>query len=179
MKKFTFILIPIFFSFFSFSQSFDVGLGYGSGSILYLDIGYFAKNNIAYYIEFGTQLPSGVNGENYTSTINWDEMSEDHKSQGDYYSIYDFSVGYKFSSFFIGGVVGYASKTAYRNCYDSYHILGNNGYYYKTTTTGEGELNAGIKAKYFIPLETSSMLISVGLKATTVEGIGINVGFSF
>ncbi|HYQ57585.1 MAG TPA: hypothetical protein VEP89_09595 [Draconibacterium sp.] len=170
------IIVLIYSS--SFSQSFDIGFGYSSSEIVSFDMGYIAKNNFAYYIEIGTQVPRGTSGEDYTGTINWDEYREDHRSYGEYYNIYNLAVGYKIgNSVLLAGVLGYADKYSFVNSYDNLHILGDNGAYFIRGKLNDDAVNAGIKAKYFISLRGGGF-ISMGINASTIQGVGLNIGIA-
>ena len=178
MKKLLilFALFPVFAQ----AQYIDIGMGYGTKHILAFDVGMIDKKNTAYYIEFGFQAPNGAVGE-YYETVNWDELSGDHESEGKYYNIIvNASVGHKFNSFLVAGLIGYADIIKYRNCFDSYYILGKNGYYYKTVDFKPDKINIGIKTKYFIQTKPESpFYVSVGLKITTIEGLAFNLGIAF
>lgn len=178
MKKllFVFLLFPML----SFSQTFDMGIGYGSGKIGTIDFGYIDKTNVCYDVEIGRQMPIGARGELYNN-INWDEMPEDHQSEGEFFElVLNGAIGYKYKSVMFAGILGYANNSRYRNAYDSFHILGNNGEYYKTTSASGDKANVGVKFKYFIDLEGATpWWLSLGVKATNVEGVGLSLGLSF
>ena len=144
MKKVLFSFVSLFFIFSSFSQTwgldgskYDVGVDVGYTLEDYVPISiYVGIDKLHLGVSAGIDLQKDLKGQ-YYSTINWDELSEDHVSQGEFYIPFTFDVGYNvYRGFVIGAGVGYASKRLYRNYYDNTHILGNNGYYYKTVSDG-------------------------------------------
>ena len=127
------------------------------------------------YYGFSVAIPvsKGVKGDLYT-VVNWDEMSEDHIDEGTYYTPITFDVGYDIKSFTIGAGIGIAVGTKYRNCYDKYHILGNNGAYYKEVSDGSsGEFK--VFAKYRFPSK-SGIHCYLSAQYTIKTGIGATFG---
>ncbi|MEN8115835.1 MAG: hypothetical protein ABFS16_02590 [Bacteroidota bacterium] len=178
MKKILLFISLTLFGITSFSQIYDIGLGYTSSSILYGDLGYIAANNFGFYLELGTEVPEGVKSQNDNGNVNWEEIPEDQISTDFYYTVYNFAAGYKLNSFFLGGILGFAPKTTYQS-YNENIQFGNDGTLYKTASTNEAKFNAGIKAKYFYPLGGNNVFVSLGLKATIIEGLGVALGVSF
>ena len=105
----------------------------------------------------------------------WDEYPEDHTGEGSYYTPITFDLGYSIKSLVIGVGAGPAIKTKYRNCFDDYHILGDNGYYYKEAKDGVStDYKAFVKYKF-----SSQMGLHLYLSAqyTYRTGAGIVLGF--
>jgi hypothetical protein len=181
MKKLVFVFILLYTAVNLSAQSVEIGMGYSSSMMLNMNVDYISPSNVVYSLDGGIALPNGTKGEEY-STVNWSEYPEDVIEEGEYYNIINLGVGYKFEKFAVLGLIGYADETLYRNGYDDYNILGDDGSYYKTTKGDNGKLNVGIKGKYFIPIESglsSSMYFTLGAQLTLVGGAGLNIGLAF
>ncbi|MEA1886530.1 MAG: hypothetical protein U9N72_04905 [Bacteroidota bacterium] len=159
------------FSLALYPQGFGIGLGYGTNKMLSGEIAFITADMWNIKFIFGSQIPNGTEGE-YYDTINWDEFSEDHIKEGSYWSRIDLGIGKTFGNFYINGILGYAPKTLYRNCFDEFHILGDNGYYHKTVKGG-GKINIGADLGVYIDK------FYIGLDASTVGGINAKIGFIF
>lgn len=135
-------------------KSWYIGLGVGYASEGYIPINFHLSYKKGYYgFSVGVPVSTGVKGKDMSAGVNWDESSEDHLDEGSYYTSVTFDFGYNIKNFTIGAGIGVAPKTKYRNCYDEYHILGNNGSYYKEVRDGsKGEFK--IFAKYRLPSKT-------------------------
>lgn len=115
----------------------------------------------------------GTKGELY-ETVNWDGLPEDHIKEGSYYTPITFDLGYDFNSFTVGIGAGVAIGTKYRNCFDDFHILGNNGSYYKEVKDGtSGEFK--VFAKYRFQSKTG-IHCYLGAQYTIKTGIGATIG---
>ncbi len=172
MKKILFYTVLLFFIFNNncFSQSIGSSVGFSSKSYFLLDSYFATKKGLTFKINMSADLSRGLKGEDYTGTINWDAFPEDHITEGSFINTFDFGVGKSFNRFIILGLLGIAIETDYRNCFDKYHILGANGYYYKTII-GNKDLNYGIEVSYLM----SRILFSMSY--TKYSGIGAKIGF--
>ena len=77
----------------------------------------------------------------------------------------------------LGAGVGIAVGTKYRNCFDEFHILGDNGNYYKTTSNGTtGEFK--VFAKYRFPTKNPYPICRFYISAqySIRTGIGATIG---
>ena len=156
------------------TKNWYIGLGIGYASEGYMPMNFHLTYKKVYY-GFSVAIPvsKGVKGDLYT-VVNWDEMSEDHIDEGTYYTPITFDVGYDIKSFTIGAGIGIAVGTRYRNCYDKYHILGNNGAYYKEVSDGSsGEFK--VFAKYRFPSK-SGIHCYLSAQYTIKTGIGATFG---
>ena len=156
------------------TKNWYIGLGIGYASEGYMPMNFHLTYKKVYY-GFSVAIPvsKGVKGDLYT-VVNWDEMSEDHIDEGTYYTPITFDVGYDIKSFTIGAGIGIAVGTKYRNCYDKYHILGNNGAYYKEVSDGSsGEFK--VFAKYRFPSK-SGIHCYLSAQYTIKTGIGATFG---
>jgi len=156
----------------TYSQQMGMSLGLSSKLFLPLDIHYAGSNGFGIKFNFSNNLNKGTEGEDYTSTINWDQFPEDHVKNGAYYTTYDLGLGKYFENFYVLGMLGLARETLFRNCFDDFHILGDNGYYYKQTA-GSTDINIGAE----IGLIKNNFLF--GIHATRFTGIGIKIGYAF
>ena len=170
MKKILLSIICLALWITSYSQQFGLSMGLTSKLYLPFDIHYATINGFGLKFNFSLDLNPGTKGENYSSTINWDQFPEDHLNQGSYYTTYDLGLGKYFENFYLLGLLGIAKETKYRNCFDDFHILGNNGYYYKQII-GKSDINLGGE----IGLIINNFLI--GLHATIYSGIGLKIGY--
>jgi hypothetical protein len=118
---------------------------------------------------------TGEAGELYT-TINWSQNPEDRLSSGSYKTApTTIQVGYNvIDNLYLGVGVGFGTATNYRNMYDKFHILGNDGYY-SIQSKGEDFTQIKYFANYFIPLD-KTIYATVNAQYATVSGIGIGVG---
>jgi len=121
---------------------FGMSIGYASKKHLLIDFTFVHKTGLGGKLYFGINVAPGTEGENLDKTINWDEFSEDHVEFGSYHNAYDLGLGYYFDFLYIVGIFGFGHETVYRNCSDEFHILGDNGKYFKTKS-GEYGLNYG------------------------------------
>jgi len=159
----------------NFSKNYSFGgisIGYDSKLHLLLDISYFDKSGISGKFCVGLKLPNGTEGKAY-NTINWDQFPEDIIKEGSYYNTYDFGLGYYFYDFYVFGIVGFANKNLYRNNFDKFHILGDNGKYYLTLDQGfylNYGCEVGYKVKKFLISIVYSKYGEIGLKC------GISLG---
>lgn len=107
---------------------FDLGIGLGNTFSFH-----FGGGRIMYFgFAWHHEIFKGVKGE-YYDVINWDQFPEDHKDEGNYYNVFLLKLGSNVkqqnSSFYIN--LGLNAETKYRNCFDDFHILGDNGKYWK------------------------------------------------
>ncbi len=152
---------------------FGMGIGYTSGGYLPINFHYTYKK-VYYGFSVAFPLSKGTKGELYT-VINWDENSEDHVKEGSYYTPITFDMGYDFNDFTIGAGAGIAVGTKYRNCFDNYHILGNNGSYYKEVSNGTtGEFKIFAKYRFY---SQTGIHCYLSAQYTIRTGIGATIGF--
>lgn len=154
-----------------------IGLGYTSEGYIPINIHYTHKK-VYYGISVAIPAPNGTKGENFNAGVNWDEMPEDLVEEGTYYTPITFDMGYDFKDFTLGAGIGLAIGTKYRNCFDEFHILGNNGNYYKTTSDGStGEFK--VFAKYRFPTKNPYPICRfyVSAQYSIRTGIGATIGF--
>lgn len=152
--------------------SFDMGLT----SKNYLNVNCNAiYNKILYGFEYEAILKTGEIGE-YFSTINWDQFPEDRQSSGKYVdNLFCFQIGYNIIDKLVAGVgIGFGSEINYRNMYDDFHILGNNGYYYLNMSS-KTLLQTKIFINYFIPIG-EMVYIALNLQNTKLGGTGGGIG---
>lgn len=125
----------------NYPSAFGVELGYGINGHVPFNIS-FEHNRIYYGLTFNLSVDKGVKGKRYEK-FNWDEFPEDHRSEGNYKQSFTVDLGYRIKHFVIGAGIGFLFDVDYRNCYDNFHILGNNGEYYKEKNS------SGFDAKIF------------------------------
>ena len=154
-----------------------VDLGYGINGHVPIGIN-VEYNRMIFGITANMAVSKGVEGEKYTGTVNWDQFSEDHISEGSFKQSFVFEVGYFLTTdFALGAGIGYAATTHYRNCYDEFHILGNNGSYYKEINT---DSNADLKifALYKFPTEKNyKFYLKGGYDIVTSAFLSVGVQF--
>ncbi len=170
MRKLFILILILIFSELCLAQQFGVSFGITAKSYVPFDMYFVNSNGLGFKVNCGLDISKGQKGEDYTETINWDAFPEDHVSEGSYYTTIDFGVGKYFEKVYFLGLVGVAKQTLYRNCFDSYHILGDNGDYYKRAK-GINELNYGVEVGYF----KNNFIF--GLHYTKFTGIGLKIGF--
>lgn len=166
--KFLLCISTLFICSNGYTQGLSFGIGYGTTRMMSFEFGYIAPNKMIYDFKYGIRIPSGTIGKLYT-VINWDEFPQDVYKDGNYWTTYDISVGRRFNKFFIAGLLGYSTEILYRNCYDDFHILGDNGYYHKQITGGS-KADIGIEAGVIIDW------FKVALSFTSTMGINANIG---
>jgi len=184
MKKTIAFIFLIHFYLCTFSQSesyfknngmFILDFGLSGNEYLNLNIDIVSKRFL-YGFQYDFIRNSKIIGEDYTSTINWNQFPEDFVSSGkEITQIITFNFGYNiFEKFILGCGLGFGEDINYKNMYDNYHILGNNGYYHLIK---EGEIKPQIKvfAKYFIPI-TKKFHISLSSQLTSLTGFGGSAG---
>ena len=148
-------------------------LGYSSKNILIWDMGYQSKNDMYYLLNFGFSLPRNTDGENYSDVINWDEYPEDVRETGKYSTSMNFGIGKVFhKNFYATGLIGVILNTKYKNCYDNYHIFGDNGKYYITKSDGT-LFNVGVETGVLIKYFTGGVFYMIH------SGLGAKVGVRF
>ena len=121
-------------------------------------------------------MNKGIEGE-YYSTMNWNELSEDHVSTGEFTTPFSFDFGYNvYNGFVIGAGVGYGLMKKFVNCYDPNHILGYNGYYYKMTNS-DRQIDAKGYLSYYIPSD-NWYSIYFKFQYSIIMGPSISIGFA-
>lgn len=174
MKKILFTLIIVLYSQSILSQGIDIGMGYSTQKYFSFELAYVTKSNLTIGYYMGFNMRPGTAGELY-STINWDEFSEDHYETGSYYDPLGLALGYIFKNFMATATIGFAKETVYRNCFDSYHILGNNGYYFKTVQGNERVTDIGGKIFYLIDYY-DVMKWKIGFGYSTLQQLSFHTG---
>lgn len=153
---------------------FGFDLGYSAKGSAPMSM-YFGKNKQIYGFSVGVPIGTGEKGEHYPN-INWDEYPEDIIGSGSYYLPYSVFAGYNISeAFLIGGGIGYATCIKYRNMFDEFHILGNNGSYSITISDG-GRIEYNIFGQYFIPTSRAGQFYIKGFYSNNM-GPGGSIGF--
>lgn len=170
MKKLIMIIV-LLASVISVNAQFEVSMNYGSKQVLRFDCNYAGKNNMVYGVSFGGKFPSGSKGE-YYSNIGWNEFNEDVTKVGKYNIVMNGFVGYKVKNIIFGGILGFSEDVLYKNCYDGYEILGNNGKYY-LTRADKIDPNIGLSLKYI----KDNVIINTYY--TNMEGLGFGIGLLF
>lgn len=174
MKKLLTILF-IISTFSVFSQNkdnFSLGLSYSVNSVLSGNIGVISKHpNLYLGAYFGVQLSNDLNGE-YYSNINWDEFEEDIVDEGEYFSIYGISVGYKWNVIIFSVTYGLKRQILYQNRYDDFNILGDNGDYY-LTKKGDSSSDIGFNMSFLIEK------IKIDLGYSKSENVKFGIGLIF
>jgi len=154
----------------------------------YMDIGYSSKGYISYNggavmkklllgIGFDMSINSGEEGE-YYSEINWDEFPGDIVSSGKYIEPLFLQLGYNIlGNLYCGVGLGFGEVIYYRNMYDNYHILGNNGSYYINAPSGKIEFQKKVFATYFFPIKNDLFpYLVLNLQYATISGFAGSVG---
>ena len=155
-----------------FRFGFDVG--YSVEGYLPMSL-YFGKDKMVYGFTLGSPVGTGQKGE-YFSNINWDEYPEDIVNSGSFYYPFTVDIGYSISEhFIIGGGLGYAVRLNYRNMYDDFHILGDNGSYHITVTDG-GVPEIKVFGQYIFPSESYIKVYIKGFYSNNM-GPGGAIGF--
>lgn len=152
----------------SFSKT-HIGAHIGYGVKGHLPIGISLQTNKVFYgFTYSPSISKGVKGESYTGTVNWDEFPEDHVSEGSYKESFTVDLGYFVTDYLaIGGGLGYGYTMNYRNCYDEFNILGNNGSYY-IEINKEGWLDAKLFLLYKFPVSSMfNMYVKAGYSKST------------
>ena len=161
------------------SGPFHVGMDVGFSNKGYMPVGFhFSSYETKFQFGFTVGVPvrKGTKGE-YYSTINWDEYPEDIVGDGEYYTPFTVDVGYKiYGGLIIGAGIGYASKTVYRNMYDSFHILGYNGSYHITLNDGGVPEYKGYVCYYFPADYNRIMSWFIKGSYSYTMGAGLSVG---
>ena len=152
----------------------DFDLAVSTGKILSMDLGYVSPSDVHFKIYVGMGIGTGEKGE-YYNTINWDQFSEDHRSEGSYYNVYGIGFGYLVGNLLIDGKAGYAEQILYRNCFDDTYILGNNGRYHKTAKGDNSKFDAGIDIYYLIDSTLGAFKIGLGL--SSVQKLAFSLGY--
>lgn len=159
---------------------FHVGMGMGYTSEGHMPVTFHVTyKKVHMGLSFAVPLNDGRKGEHY-STINWNEIPEDHVKEGYSYTPYTIDLGYDIRNLTIGIGGGFASRDKYLNCYDNLHILGNNGSYHITSRDGTvGEYK--VFAKYRFASKSSLSIGDVYLSAmySKNSGFGGLIGFEF
>lgn len=177
MKKLLLFIVLMPIIAFSQNKKYALSMDMGITTNGHLPISFnYEENKISYGVMLGFPLINGTSGENYSSTINWDEYSTDTKKEGHFYMPISFDLGYRvFDKVLVGAGLGYAIKYKYRNKYDNYHILGNNGKYYIQTTDG-GMFEYKAFAQYCFAPKNGFFWYLKGQYSASM-GIGISIGF--
>lgn len=134
---------------------------------------------VMFEIGFGLKNPSGgidPIGEHY-SVINWDAYPEDVYETGGYWeaSIY-WALGGTYKGFYLLAGVEGANYISVRNCFDNYHILGNNGYYTKGGVSDRISEPYFKFGKNFHVKEVKDMIITTGVGYSELSGVSVSVG---
>lgn len=178
MKK-LFLILIVFIPVFSSAQYVDLSIGYSTSNLMIFDLGYYFNNKVYLGADFGSEIFNGTSGEDYTGTIGWNEFPEDVFETGEYTSsVINGCLGLRFNRVLLSGVMGVAFNSFYQNRYDASTILGENGDYYVTEEQSNSKFNIGGKMKMFLG-SNSNTGFSIGLKATSVEGVGFLFGAAF
>ena len=140
---------------------------------------HFSSYNMKFQFGLSVAIPTqtGINGEEYTGTINWNEYPEDVISEGNYYLPFSIDIGYKIYKGLVVGVgIGFGSQTIYKNMFDKLHILGYDGSYH---IRAKGENIPEYKGfiTYYIPREYDK-LGSFFIKGyySHIMGPGVSIG---
>lgn len=153
----------------SFAQKFGISFGITTNTFIPVDAYFVTPNGIGFKFNLGLPGSPGTKGEDYSNTINWDQFSEDHRMESSYVTTIDFGAGKVFKNFYFFGLLGVATETRFRNCFDKFHILGDNGYYFKTGD-GTNHLNFGAETGYLF------RYLSAGIHYSRYTGIGVKIG---
>ncbi len=175
MKKIILLICLISLTSAGFAQ-FGISIGYSSDNFLSFQINSIGSLNsdVVYELGYTGEVVRGVDGEDMSEAVNWDEYPEDFENEGSYYSVINFGIGFQLSKeTYLMPKIGYAYQTKYRNMYDSYNILGDNGNYH-ITKKGESKINLGLEFNYL--LKKGWFL---GIEANLIGGFGGSIGYSF
>ena len=175
MKKITLLICLIATASVTFAQ-FGISVGYSTDNYASFQINSMGSlnNDVIYELGYTSELVRGIDGEDMSESVNWDEFPEDFENEGSYYSVINFGVGFKLSKeTYLMPKIGYAYETKYRNQYDDYNILGDNGNYY-ITQEGKNKINLGLEFNYL--LDKGWFL---GVEANLIGGLGGSLGYHF
>lgn len=194
MKKSFIILFLITANLYGFSQKINISGGYTSESMINADIGYIAPSNLVLYLDVGYRYEKLGEDKIYTGIKVRNVDANDNPIGGDeYYNNnnyqavnYNIAIGYKTNvNLLFAGMVGYANQTTNIdfNTAGYNNIVSGKDYIVNANAKGE-DINFGVKLKYFIPIskannEKTNSSISIGLNASTIQGIGLNLGIGF
>lgn len=154
----------------------------------YMDFGFSSKgyfpinggvvmNKLLFGFGFEMSVNNGEEGE-YYSEINWDEFPGDVVSSGQYVEPFNLQLGYNlFGNLYCGVGLGFGEVIYYRNMYDNFHILGNNGSYYIDAPSGKIEFQKKVFATYFIPTKNDLFPYMVlNLQYASISGFAGSIG---
>ena len=128
-------------------------------------------------IGFTTPLKKDFVGTRMNN-IGWNQFPEDHYKQGAYYEFTDLGLHYLIhKNIIIGAKVGLGKETVFRNCYDRFEILGNDGYYYMMRSSGNRKNNIGFDVDYVWNAPNSGISVLAGLSWSTIYKTGISIGY--
>ncbi|MDR2004274.1 MAG: hypothetical protein LBQ74_14690 [Prevotella sp.] len=179
MKKVLLFLLVIFVSNINMigqtRSSLRVGIDAGFAAKKYIPFSvYLGNSKMIFEFSFGIPTQTGMTGEDYSNTINWDEYPEDTRSEGEYDVPLCLNYGYRVKNVVIGTGIGYSMHHRYRNKYDSFHILGNNGSYRVAISDG-GNFEYKAFCNYYIPSQSFLRFYLKGQYSATM-GVGIGLG---
>lgn len=160
------------------NDAFNFGIDIGYSQKGYMPVGlYVGINDMQYGLSIGAPLNVGTSGEHY-STINWDEYPEDIVGSGEYNYPFIFSVARRvYDGLFLGAGIGFAPTVQYRNMYDNFHILGNNGSYHITNMEGNKMEYLGFISYHFAGQNNTNFFVKAFY--SDIMGIGASFGTSF
>lgn len=130
-------------------------------------------------LNFGFTRPNklGTIGEQM-QTIGWNEFPEDIYEKGSYYEYIDFGLHHLLhKNILIGATYGLGSETIFRNCYDRFEILGNDGFYHMTRNSGNKKHNYGLSFDYLLNIKESGISILTGISWSKFYNVTLNFGF--
>lgn len=130
------------------------------------------SENVIYGLMATYNIDKPTSGEFY-ETINRDELREDHREKVDFIGFTMLPmVGVKLAKdLYIGATIGVGVRSYRINCFDSFHILGNNGYYNIKYRNSNGAFDYGAFLNY------RYRWFVLGLGYNKLSGGYINIGF--
>lgn len=181
MKKVDMVIFFFLFFLSGYGQNkvhsgFDVGYSHEGFVPITL---YAGLGSTQYGLTVGVPTKTGTNGA-YHPVINWTDFPEDADvvSEGEYYLPLMLNLSRPVhDNIYLGGGVGYAFKTSYRNLYDNSGTLGDYGHYH-IKAPDKGKIDYIMFISYVLPSLDSSHH-NIKLFYSGLMGFGASFGFAF
>ncbi len=177
--RFVFVLIILISSFIVSAQEgyyFGGGMGFSSKDYFKAEA-LFGKDKVLVKFGIDSKRNNGTKGQ-YYSNINWDQFPTDVVSEGRYTDFVNLGFDYFIiKELNLGFSLGFGKEVKYRNCFDNFHILGDNGEYYKEIYTGNKPTNIMFDANYSYFSENNPFALNLGVSYGSLTGVGFNMGF--
>lgn len=132
-------------------------------------------------LSVGLPLNNGRVGPDYGDVVGWNEYPEDETGKEDEYSFpIELGLGYRiWKNIAVGVGVAYVQEYRFKNMYDEYNILGDNGYYHLSNKY-DSSIAANVFVNIYIPLNsTGSAYLVVQPKYSSYYDFILSGGFGF